>query len=57
MALSHIVFLVLIVLWFAMKKPTSIKLFRLRLRAAWNHKPLPDRVPPPGMEAKGVPRV
>ena len=57
MALSHIVALALIVLWFAMKKPTSLKLFRLRLRAAWNHKPLPERASPPGMGAKGAPRV
>ena len=33
-ALSHIVFLILIVLWFALKKPTSLALFRARMAAA-----------------------
>lgn len=46
LATSHVVFLVLIVLWFAMKKPTSVKLFRLRLHAARHGLPLPQRVPP-----------
>ncbi len=34
MAVSHIVFLVLFVLWFGLNRPTSLKVFRLRMRTA-----------------------
>ncbi len=44
-AASHIIFLVLIVLWFALKKPTSLALFRLRLGAALRGQPLPKQLP------------
>ena len=45
MAGSHVAFAVLIVLWFALRKPTSWALFKLRLRAAWKRQPLPERLP------------
>ncbi len=45
-ALSHIVFLILIVLWFALKKPTSLALFRARMAAALRGQKLPNRLPP-----------
>ena len=47
-AVSHIAFLILIVLWFALRKPTSFALFRLRLTAAIKGQPIPDRLPPVG---------
>ncbi len=50
-ALSHIAFLVLIVLWFALRKPTSFALFRLRLMAAVKGRPLPERLPSVGAKA------
>ncbi len=53
-ASSHVVFLVLMVLWFVLKKPTSVKLFRLRLRAALRGQPLPKRLPP--VDASTLPR-
>jgi hypothetical protein len=34
MAVSHVIFLVLFVLWFGLNRPTSFKVFRMRMRAA-----------------------
>ncbi len=45
--ITHLIFLVLFVLWFALRRPTSVALFRLRLAAALQGKPMPRRLPPP----------
>ncbi|RRA48798.1 hypothetical protein D1Y84_11395 [Acidipila sp. EB88] len=47
MASAHIVFLILIVLWFTVRKPTSFRLFRLRVAALLHGRPLPERLPVP----------
>ncbi len=46
LALSHLMFLVLIVSWFALHKPTSWALYKYRLRAVLRRQPIPDRLPP-----------
>ena len=46
LALSHLAFLVLIVSWFALRKPTSWGLYKYRLRAVLRREPIPDRLPP-----------
>ena len=45
--ITHLIFLALFVLWFALHRPTSAALFRLRLGAALRGRPLPQRLPPP----------
>ncbi len=47
MVLTHIAFVILLVAWFTLKRPTSLALFRLRLRAAIRRQPIPDRLPTP----------
>ncbi len=52
LAASHVVFLVLIVLWFALRKPGSLRLFGARLRAASRGRPMPLEVPGPLYETR-----
>jgi hypothetical protein len=46
-AASHVAFLVLLVVWFSLHKPTSMALFRFRLAAVLQGKPMPHHLPPP----------
>ncbi len=52
LAASHVAFLVLIVLWFGLRKPGSLALFRARLRAALRGQPLPEQTPGPLYETR-----
>ena len=44
-AASHVVFLVLLVLWFGVNRPGTWKLFKARLGAAMRGRPMPERLP------------
>lgn len=44
-AASHIVFLVLLVLWFGVHRPGTWALFKARLHAAVRGLPMPNRLP------------
>ena len=44
--ITHLIFLVLLVLWFSLNRPTSIALFRVRLAAVLRGRPMPHRLPP-----------
>ena len=42
LAASHVIFLILFVLWYGLRKPGSLALFRARLWAAVRGRPLPE---------------
>ena len=42
LAASHVAFLILIVLWYGLRKPGSLSLFRARFWAALRGRPLPE---------------
>ena len=44
---SHVVFLALFVMWYGLRKPTTLKLFKARMKAALRGQPMPEEVPGP----------